>query len=148
MQTSGSRLLQREDVSMRTTILLAALFVAGACAPERDAYVFRNDDRPEFTRIATVADLKGMDPSAVTLIDVRLKEDFDARPDLIPGATRRDPEAINDWARALPRDKPVVVYCVKGKWVSQKAAAYLSEQGFDVRNLEGGLDAWQAADSQ
>lgn len=36
------------------------------------------------------------------------------------------------------------MYCVKGKWVSQKAAKYLSEHGFDVRSLDGGIDAWDA----
>jgi rhodanese-related sulfurtransferase len=37
-----------------------------------------------------------------------------------------------------------VVHCVKGKWVSQKAAAYLGEHGFDVRSLNGGIDARDA----
>jgi Fe-Mn family superoxide dismutase len=63
---------------------------------------------------------------------------------LIPGAIRRDPEGIADRAGKLPKDKPVVVYCVKGKWVSQKAATYLSEHGFDVRSLDGGINAWDA----
>ena len=77
-------------------------------------------------------------------MDVRLREDFDANPTMIAGAIRRDPEGIADWVSALTRDKPVVVYCVKGKWVSQKAATYLSEQGFDVRSLDGGIAAWDA----
>ena len=63
---------------------------------------------------------------------------------MIPGAIRRDPEAIADWVSSLPKDRPVVVYCVKGKWVSQKAATYLSKHGFDVRSLDGGIDAWDA----
>lgn len=133
--------------AMRAMIAAAAVLVAAACSPKAEPYVFRNDERPEFTRTTTVAELKGMDSSAVTLIDVRLKEDFEASPGMIPGAAYRDPEAITEWASSLPKDKPVVVYCVKGKWVSQKAATYLSAQGLDVRNLEGGLNAWKAADA-
>ncbi|MEQ1784822.1 MAG: thiosulfate sulfurtransferase GlpE [Hyphomonadaceae bacterium] len=129
---------------MRTMLLPLALWVTASCAPAPDAYVFRNDDRPAYTRTASVDDLKAMAPDAVTILDVRLSEDFAASPTMIPGASHHDPEAIADWASKLPRDKPVVVYCVKGKWVSQKAATYLSEQGFDVRSLEGGIDAWDA----
>ena len=129
---------------MRTMLLPLALWVTASCAPAPDAYVFRNDDRPAYTRTASVDDLKAMAPDAVTILDVRLSEDFAASPTMIPGASHRDPEAIADWASKLPRDKPVVVYCVKGKWVSQKAATYLSEQGFDVRSLDGGIDAWDA----
>ena len=133
---------------MRTMLLPLALWVTASCAPAPDAYVFRNDDRPAYTRTASVDDLKAMAPDAVTILDVRLSEDFAASPTMIPGASHHDPEAIADWASKLPRDKPVVVYCVKGKWVSQKAATYLSEQGFDVRSLDGGINAWDAQSSE
>ena len=133
---------------MRTILCALTLLVAASCAPAPDAYVFRSDDRPEYTRTASVAELKAEAPESVTVIDVRLSEDFAANPVVIPGAIRRDPEGIVDWASKLPKDKPVVVYCVKGKWVSQKAATYLSEHGFDVRSLEGGIDAWDAQSSE
>lgn len=131
---------------MRTAFLVFAVLLAASCAkaPEPDTYVFRNDDRPEYTRTTTVDALKALDPAGVTIVDVRLKEDFEASPAMIPGAVHHDPEAIADWASRLPKDKPVVVYCVKGKWVSQKAATYLSERGIDVRSLEGGINAWDA----
>jgi rhodanese-related sulfurtransferase len=127
---------------MRLVFFALTMLLAASCTRAPDAYVFRNDDRPEYTRTTTVDGLKAMDPAAVTLVDVRLNEDFAASPTMIPGAVRRDPEAIAQWASQLPRDKPVVVYCVKGKWVSQKAATYLSERGFDVRSLDGGINAW------
>lgn len=132
---------------MRTILCAVTLLFAASCSPGPGAYAFRNADRPAYTRTASVADLKAQAPDGVTLVDVRLREDFDANPTMIPGAIRRDPEGIADWVSALPRDKPVVVYCVKGKWVSQKAATYLSEQGFDVRSLDGGIDAWDAQSS-
>jgi rhodanese-related sulfurtransferase len=129
---------------MRAIFVGIILLLAVSCAPDDSDYVFRNDDRPEYTRTTTVDALRALDPARVTVVDVRLKEDFEASPTMIPGAVRHDPEAIADWASHLPKDKPVVVYCVKGKWVSQKAATYLSERGIDVRSLEGGINAWDA----
>jgi rhodanese-related sulfurtransferase len=44
----------------------------------------------------------------------------------------------------LPKDGVVVVYCVHGKWVSQKAANYLQDQGFEVYALDGGIEHWKS----
>lgn len=44
----------------------------------------------------------------------------------------------------LPKDQPIVCQCASGKR-SALAAGQLAAQGFDVRNLTGGLAAWQAA---
>ena len=132
---------------MRTIVCAFMLLFAASCSPASDTYVFRNADRSEYSRTASVAHLNAPAPDGVTAVDVRLSEDFAANPTMIPGAIRRDPEGIAAWTSSLPKDKPVVVYCVKGKWVSQKAATYLSEQGFDVRSLDGGIDAWDAQQS-
>ena len=43
----------------------------------------------------------------------------------------------------LPRDRPVITYCMAGAR-SRQAAAALEEAGFDVRDL-GSLSAWEAA---
>jgi len=43
---------------------------------------------------------------------------------------------------ALPTDLPLVVHCKTGGR-SSRAVALLREQGFDARNLSGGLSAWQ-----
>ena len=40
---------------------------------------------------------------------------------------------------------PAVLYCVHGHEVSQGAAAILRRQGYDVRVLEGGIEAWREA---
>lgn len=129
---------------MRTLTLFAALALA-ACAGN-EAFVFRNDERPQYDRTLSPAELQSAaQDEGVVLLDVRLREDFDASPTLIPGATYRDPESIARWSSALPRDAKVVVYCVKGKWVSQKAAHYLRQQGYDVYSLSGGIEGWKAA---
>lgn len=42
----------------------------------------------------------------------------------------------------LPKEKPLYTICAKGK-TSEKAAAYLKEQGFDnVISIEGGMASW------
>lgn len=84
--------------------------------------------------------------NGATVLDVRLSEDFAADPELIPDAMYRDPDEIVTWVRSMsPVDGPVIVYCVRGKWVSQKAATYLKDQGFEVVSLEGGIEAWKDA---
>jgi len=87
---------------MRAMLLPLAFWVTASCAPSPEAYVFRNDCRPAYTRTASFDELKAMSPDAVTILDVRLSEDFAASPSMIPGATHRDPEAIADWASELP----------------------------------------------
>lgn len=52
------------------------------------------------------------------LIDVRRKADLDASSEQIPGATWHNPENLAEWAKNLPRDKHVVLYCVRGGSVS------------------------------
>lgn len=130
---------------MKTFYLAAAFIFLAACSNHAESYVFRNDIRPEYTKVMSPTVLSELGNANVTLIDVRLNEDLAKSPTLIAGATHRDPEMISDWADKLPKDKPVVVYCVKGKWVSQKAASYLNENGYDVYSLDGGLDAWRQA---
>jgi rhodanese-related sulfurtransferase len=79
-----------------------------------------------------------------TLVDVRRQPAFDQDPQLISGALRRLPEAADTWGAALEPWRPVVVYCVRGHEVSQKAAAALRSRGFDARYLDGGLERWRA----
>lgn len=124
------------------TTAIVALLVA-ACSP---GYDFRSDDRPAYARAVTVDEVPTLRKNGAVLLDVRLLEDFNDDPQLIPDAMYRDPDDIAAWAGAMtPTDKPVVVYCVRGKWVSQKAANYLSERGFDVYKLDGGIEAWKSA---
>jgi rhodanese-related sulfurtransferase len=79
------------------------------------------------------------------VIDVRRRAAFDDDPQFIAGATWRDPSAVTDWSRFVPRHRPVVVYCVHGHEVSRNACNALRSDGLDARYLEGGLEAWRAA---
>jgi rhodanese-related sulfurtransferase len=77
----------------------------------------------------------------VTLLDVRRAADREARPASMPGATWKDPALIETWAGELPRDKPVVIFCVRGGSVSVSVQAALQDKGFDVKYVQGGLVA-------
>ncbi len=122
------------------TISIAAAATTG-CSP---SYEFRSDDRPIYENTVTVDELVELKKQGAVVVDVRLIEDFQAEPTLIPDALYRDPENIEAWSASMtPKDQTVIVYCVKGKWVSQKAANYLQDQGYEVYSLEGGIEAWK-----
>ena len=53
-----------------------------------------------------------------------------------------DPEKIDQWISELPTNQQAVVYCVKGRSVSQSVTDRLRSGGHDVLYLEGGLKAW------
>jgi len=71
------------------------------------------------------------------VIDVRKTPAFLAATDMMRGALRRDPAAVESWRRTLPAAAPVVVYCVHGHEVSQGVA-----QALGARYLEGGIEHW------
>ena len=81
----------------------------------------------------------------ILLLDVRRRTDRDTDPANIPGAVWHDPEGVNDWRANLPRDRQVLVYCVRGGSVSRSVTAALSETGIRSGYLEGGIVAWKAS---
>ena len=93
-------------------------------------------DAPAITVSSLSQSLASSRPPLV--IDVRKGERFREAPDLIRGALRRDPERLAEWAKTLPEDADVVVYCVRGHEVSQGTARTLG-----ARYLEGGIEAWR-----
>jgi rhodanese-related sulfurtransferase len=86
--------------------------------------------------------------AGVTLVDVRRAEDRKADPQAIPGAVWRDRAQVAAWAHELPRDQPVVAYCMHGRTGSAGVVDRLRELGFDAALLEGGFEGWQAAGGQ
>jgi rhodanese-related sulfurtransferase len=94
------------------------------------------------TSIAS-AELKAkLSKDKVCLLDVRRKADYEKSPAMIESAVWRDPEQVEEWGKLLPRDRDLVVYCVKGGSVSQSVAAALQESHPGVRFLEGGILGW------
>ena len=82
---------------------------------------------------------------APIILDVCKCEDYDVAPCLIPGARWRDHQLSAQWAHEIPRGSRVVTVCVRGKKVSQAAAAELRLLGIDAAALEGGNEAWEQA---
>ncbi|MGE0715856.1 MAG: chromate resistance protein ChrB domain-containing protein [Alphaproteobacteria bacterium] len=82
---------------------------------------------------------------APIVVDVRRGPAYRNGADALPGALRRPPETAAAWGRDLPRDRPVVVYCVHGHEVGRDAAATLAGLGLASAFLEGGIEGWRAA---
>lgn len=93
--------------------------------------------------VAALARLIGT-PDCPTLLDVRIDEDFDDDPRLIPGAFRYPFKEVPEIANELT-GRSVVVYCQKGLKISQGAAALLRAAGVRAEVLEGGHFAWRDA---
>ncbi|MBY4891243.1 sulfurtransferase/chromate resistance protein [Rhodobacteraceae bacterium N5(2021)] len=91
----------------------------------------------------TLARLIGT-PDCPVLLDVRLDDDVDDDPRLIPGAVRHPFADVVDLVPALA-GRSVVVYCQKGLKISQGAAALLRAAGIRAEVLEGGHVAWRDA---
>jgi len=76
------------------------------------------------------------------LIDVREQDEWDAGH--APQAIHIPLGEIPARAGEVPTDRPVSVVC-KGGVRSAQAAAHLQAQGVQVRNVTGGMLAWQQA---
>jgi len=79
------------------------------------------------------------------LIDVRRAADRDASTEQLPGATWHDPEKLAEWAAHLPRDKHIILYCVRGGSVSNDVVDALQAQGLNACFIEGGIEGWKTA---
>jgi Fe-Mn family superoxide dismutase len=78
------------------------------------------------------------------LVDVCMADDPDRRSDVLAGASLRNPDTIGRWAETLPRDRPIVAYCIFGFHVSGNTVDELRRRGYDARSLKGGIAAWHA----
>jgi class 3 adenylate cyclase len=86
-------------------------------------------------------------PSPPLLLDVRRGDALRRDPHGLPGAV---PLLLDETEAALPdlpRDQPVVVYCLcQGQASSTRVALWLADAGYtDVSVLHGGLPAWRKA---
>jgi superoxide dismutase, Fe-Mn family len=78
------------------------------------------------------------------LLDVCLPRDLPRRIDMLAGASMHAPAALPRWIEQLPRERPIVVYCICGFQVSGTAVTELRQRGYDARALVGGITAWHA----
>ena len=63
---------------------------------------------------------------------------------IIPASRPLDPDAVDHWAAELAA-APAVIVCDDGKRLSPGVAAWLRHRGVDAAILDGGFEAWQAA---
>ena len=78
------------------------------------------------------------------LLDLCQPRDLPRRTDMLGGATMHAPAALAQWVEELPRDRPIVVYCICGFQVSGTAVTELRRRGYYARALAGGITAWHA----
>jgi len=83
-------------------------------------------------------------PDCPKLIDLRIDEDHDSDPHLIPSAVRVPFTQMEVLARECQGQK-LVVYCHKGLKISQGSAAMLRHYGVQTESVEGGHVAWREA---
>lgn len=79
----------------------------------------------------------------ILVLDVRRNADYVADKKMIPGAIRQNPEQVEAWVQEIPKDKDVVVYCIRGGSVSNSVVDKLLAAGVSARYIEGGWEAWK-----
>jgi rhodanese-related sulfurtransferase len=79
------------------------------------------------------------------ILDVRRVDDLAASSEQLAGANWKDPAKLADWADSLPKDRDIVLYCVRGGGVSNSVVDALQAKGLKARFIEGGIEGWIAA---
>src|SRR5262249_18663576 len=82
------------------------------------------------------------------LLDLCLARDLPRRRGMLAGASMHAPGALPRWIEEMPRDRPIVVYCICGFQVSGTAVTELRRRGYQARALVGGITAWHAIGGQ
>lgn len=133
------RISQLMDKRLGLSFLAVLLFMA--CGGGSSA---QTGQWPEQANAQTFQKLMQEHPEAVVL-DVRTPGE--TAKGMIAGAQEMDFNSpdFREQAASLPKDKPVLVYCLSGGR-SKAAADYLRRQGFaEVTELQGGILQWKAA---
>ena len=86
-------------------------------------------------------------PDDAVILDVREQDEWDAGH--APGAVHIPLGDLPSRLDELPdTDSGTVAVACRGGGRSSRAVAWLTQQGFDVANLDGGMKAWQGAGKQ
>ncbi|RZS29462.1 rhodanese-related sulfurtransferase [Herbihabitans rhizosphaerae] len=90
----------------------------------------------------TVAELPESLPDGVILLDVREQDEWDAGH--APGALHIPMGEVTARLDELPADDELYVVCrVGGR--SARVTAFLNGNGWDARNVDGGMQSWHQA---
>jgi thiosulfate sulfurtransferase len=100
-----------------------------------------NSSRIDWHSAQAIIDEHGLE--GVHLVDVRDERSFDAGH--VESAIHLAGPAVAEFIAEADGAKPVLVYCYHGN-MSQGAAAYLAEQGFETTySIDGGFEAYREA---
>lgn len=92
--------------------------------------------------IISAADFMKLQPETIQVIDIRTKNDFSK--DGLKGAVNIFLHDIVNEADKIDKSRPVYVYCANGSKGSI-AVMVLRDLGFEVYNIDGGLNAFKEA---
>ncbi len=131
-------------------LLLATVLFSFACSKDEVKGTNRLDETPPEQSVAFNKKLNAVDfndkikNENVQLIDVRRPEEYaEAHIKNASNINFYDADFIEKMTQNLDKSKPVYLYCRSGGR-SGKAAAQLSELGFKVYDLEGGILDWKS----
>ena len=82
-------------------------------------------------------------PDDAVILDVREQDEWDAGH--APGAVHIPLGDLPSRLGDLPDDENTLAVVCRSGGRSSRAVAWLSQQGFDVANLDGGMRAWHGA---
>jgi Rhodanese-related sulfurtransferase len=112
-------------------LLLAALGLNTACGQDK----FENTDVEGFAEL--IAD------SDVVVLDVRTAKEFkDGHLERAINLDQNESDFVEKAKAQLPQDKTIAIYCRSGRR-SANAANKLTDVGYKLVNLKGGILAWQ-----
>ncbi|OLF18365.1 rhodanese-like domain-containing protein [Actinophytocola xanthii] len=97
---------------------------------------------PSQVPTVTVPELPTDLPADTTLLDVREQDEWDAGH--APDALHIPMSELAGRLGELPEDRDVLVICRSGGR-SARVTEYLNANGWDARNVDGGMQSWQAA---
>lgn len=85
--------------------------------------------------------LEKAEETGLQIVDIRDEQSY--RAGHIKAARHLDNTTVQEFIENADPDKPVVIYCYHGN-MSQSAAAYFTEQGFeDAYSMDGGYSDWE-----
>lgn len=126
---------------MKRTIIIVVIIAIVAIAV---VFIYRNMNR-NFTTMDANEFESAIKDENVIIVDVRTAEEYSGGH--IPNAINIDVKRAGFLYEAdekLSKDKTIAVYC-QGGVRSRKAASLLSDDGYTVINLAGGISEWKGA---
>ena len=127
---------------MRTLLLVSLAVIALSACEEKASTPTPGSAAPaaavKAPRAVLGTEAKAAVANGATLLDVRTIDEFNELH--LPGAANIPLDQLFDRLSAVPKGKPVVIYCASGAR-SSVAAGVLAKAGYEVLDL-GGMGNW------